>query len=377
MPFSPALAAPPAARPVKRLDGSSISAEDVTRAVTSLMKSASVPGLGLTILEDERVVYLKAFGLRDVEKGLPLTPESVMPGASLTKAAFATLALQLVDHGVLDLDRPIVDYLTKPLAENERFRDLAGDRRLRCVTVRILLSHTSGLPNLRQFEPDKKLRFNFEPGTRYAYSGEGINLLQLVIEEITGQPVAELMQERVFDRYGMARTSMIWQPAFDTNFAIGYDEEGHAVAHEKRSRANAAGSMETTIQDMGKFLQGVMRGSGLSAATKREMTAPQIPIFSRQQFPTLSSDTTLANRAISLSYGLGWGVFRSRFGPAYFKEGHDEGWESHAVCFGDKKIGIAIMTNSANGDRIFMSLLNELLGDKDTPWSWEGYAPAR
>lgn len=105
------------------------------------------------------------------------------------------------------------------------------------------------------------------------------------------------------------------------------------------------------------------------------MLSPQIQIFSKHQFPTLVSDNTDENRAIRLSYGLGWGLYRTPYGKAFFKEGHDEGWRNYTVCFDQLKTGIVILTNSSNGEGIFKDLLETLLGNTFTPIEWEGYAP--
>ena len=99
-----------------------------------------------------------------------------MAAASLSKAASATVVMRLVESGVLDLDKPIQQYLPKPLPEYPKYADLQGDDRYNKLTLRILLSHTSGFPNWRWLEDDHKLRIHFEPGTRYAYSGEGFEL---------------------------------------------------------------------------------------------------------------------------------------------------------------------------------------------------------
>ena len=105
------------------------------------------------------------------------------------------------------------------------------------------------------------------------------------------------------------------------------------------------------------------------------MLTPQIQIYSKQQFPTPSVETTDENRAIQLTYGLGWGLLNTPYGKAYFKEGHDDGWENHAVVFPSKKIAVVLMANSSNGDSIFKELLEVLIKDKFTPWKWEGYIP--
>jgi len=134
---------------VKRLDGSTIKASEIDGTVEKLMKAAEVPGLGLALFNGGKVAYLKAYGVRDKEKNLPLTPDSVMSGASFTKVAFGYLVLQLADQHLLDLDRPVCEYLPKPLPEYPNYADLAGDSRYKRITARMLLSHTSGFANWR------------------------------------------------------------------------------------------------------------------------------------------------------------------------------------------------------------------------------------
>ncbi len=107
---------------IKRLDGSTISAAEIDATVTRLMNAAEVPGVGIAIFNDGKVAYLKTYGLRDKEKNLPLTPDSIMTAASLTKAAFATMVMELVEQGVLDLDKPVYQYLPKPLPEYPSYR---------------------------------------------------------------------------------------------------------------------------------------------------------------------------------------------------------------------------------------------------------------
>ena len=108
------------------------------------------------------------------------------------------------------------------------------------------------------------------------------------------------------------------------------------------------------------------------------MLEPQVQIVSRHEFPSLSSETTTANRAIHLSYGLGWGLYWTPYGKAFFKEGHDAGWRHYVVCFDQAKAGMLIMTNSSNGEDLYIGLLESLLGDSFTPLEWEGFkAPAR
>jgi CubicO group peptidase (beta-lactamase class C family) len=234
---------------VKRLDGSAITASEIDATVSRLMHAAKVTGAGIVILNDGKILYSKAYGFRDKEKQLPLTLDSVMSGASLTKVAFAYMVMQLVQEGSLDLDKPVYQYLPKPLPELDEYKDLAGDDRYKKITSRMLLDHTSGFPNWRWFEDDKKLKIHFEPGSRFAYSGGGIALLQLIVETVTKRPLADLMQDRVFHPIGMIRTSMVWEPSFEGDYANGYDEQENSLGPQRRKRAGSAGSMLTTPFD--------------------------------------------------------------------------------------------------------------------------------
>ncbi|HET8823927.1 MAG TPA: serine hydrolase [Terriglobales bacterium] len=360
---------------IHRLDDSTIPAAEIDATVTRLMKAAEVPGVAIAIINHGQIAFLKAYGFRDSEKQLPLTPDSVMTAASFTKSAFAYMVMQLVSEGQLDLDKPVYKYLPKPLPEYPAYKDLAGDDRYELISARMLLDHSSGFANWRGFEPDRKLRIHFEPGTRFAYSGEGMVLLQMVVETITGKPLEQLMEERVFRPLGMTRTSMVWQEKFETDYANGYDEYGRSLGPQKRKTAQAAGSMQTTVRDFARLVQAVLIEQGLPKKSLNSMLRPQISIRSKHEFPSLATETTHDNDAIRLSYGLGWGLYWNSYGEAFFKEGHDDGWRNYAVGFLRPKSGIVIMTNSSNGESIFKELLETLLKDTSTPIEWEGYTP--
>lgn len=365
----------PNATIVRRLDGSTISAANIDATVERLMRNAKVPGLGLAIFNDGKIVYLKAYGERDRALHLPLRTDTIMSAASFSKVAFAYMVMQLVEEGRIDLDKPVYHYLWRPLPRFPGYRDLAGDDRYKKITARMLLDHTSGFPNWRWLTDDRKLSINFEPGSRFAYSGEGIALLQLVVENVTGQPLEKLMQERVFRPLGMTRTSMVWRLKYELNCASGYDEQERPLGPQRRWTADAAGSMKTTPQDFALFVQGVASGAGLGAKGRDLMLSRQVQISSVHEFPTLSTETTNANQQIRLSYGLGWGLYWTPYGKVFFKEGHDDGWRNYTAYFQDAGMGMMIMTNSSNGEGIYKELLETLQRNTFTPIEWEGFTP--
>jgi CubicO group peptidase (beta-lactamase class C family) len=360
---------------ITRLDGSSISTSDIDKTVSRLMQAAKVTGVGITIFNQGNITYQKTYGFRDKDQSLPLSPHSVMTAASFTKVAFAYMVMQLVDESILDLDKPIYLYLPKPLPEYDKYKDLSNDPRYKKITSRMLLNHTSGFPNWRWLTDDNKLAIYFEPGSRFAYSGEGISLLQLVVETITNTPLQDLMHQRIFKPFAMNRSSMIWQTPFESDFANAYDQNQISLGPQRRKNADAAGSMQTTLHDFSLFIQTVIQGKALSKNARELMFSPQIEIVSKHQFPTLAKETTQENRSIRLSYGLGWGLYWTPYGKAFFKEGHDDGLCHYTVCFDDKKLGIIIMTNSANGESIYKELLETLINNTFTPIEWERFTP--
>ncbi|HRD80597.1 MAG TPA: serine hydrolase domain-containing protein [Saprospiraceae bacterium] len=367
---------------IARLDGSKISFTEIDKTVKLLMDTANVQGLDLAILNNKKTVFIKSYGYKNKLQNELLDTASVMYGASFSKAVFAYLTMKLVQEKVIDLDKPLCKYLSKPISEYEYFSDLKSDERWKLITARMCLSHTTGLPNVRWLHPTTGaedtlgvIRIYFMPGTKYAYSGEALKLLQLVVEEITSKTVEDLAIEKVFNPIGMKRTGFIWHKEFDDNYAIGHLQDGTLNPKKKRTTPVASGSLVTTISDYSKFIEFVMRQKGLDKKMYTEMLTPQIKIYSKVQFPTITEETTTENKAIDLSYGLGWGLLKCKYGKAFFKEGHDDAWRNYNINFIDKGISIIIMTNSANGELIFKELLETLIGDTFTPWKWETYFP--
>ncbi|MEO5910612.1 MAG: serine hydrolase domain-containing protein [Pelobium sp.] len=366
---------------LKRIDGSKITTDSLNAKIQDLMKVANVSGVAMAVFNDNKPVFNKTYGLANVPDKIPLEKSSVMYGASLSKMVFAYIAMQFIQEKIIDLDKPLVQYLTKPLPEikingfRRGYQDLKDDKRYEKITARMCLTHTTGFPNWRWFEADKKLKIKFDPGTRYSYSGEGLYLLQFVIEQITGKDYETISQERVFNPFGMTNTSQVWQTRFDTNICYGHNAKGEPYELMKWKEANAGGSMSTTFEDFTKFYTALISSKGLSKKSFSLMTSQQIPIKSRSQFGPLANVDGTDNDNIQLGYGLGVGTFTTPYGSAFFKEGHDEGWGHYSVAFPDKKIAVVIMTNNDNGESIFKELLAYSIGDTFTPWKWENYIP--
>lgn len=344
--------------------------------VARAMAATGARGLAIAVIDDGRVVSAKAYGARNA-KGDPLQADTIMYGASITKTVFATLVMQLVDEGRIDLDTPIGDYLDRPLPDypdDDKYAPwstLAGDPRWRAITPRMLLTHSAGFANFFFLEPDNRLHFHFDPGTRYAYSGDGIILLQFVIEQGLGLDVGDELQKRVFVPLAMTDTSLQWRPSFAANLADGWKADGSIEPHDERSTVRAAGSMDTTIADLARYAAAMARGDLLSPASIDEMTKPQLPIATRSQFPSLQDPLPPAQRRKDLAAGLGMIVFEGPQGPGWFKGGHNDSTGNTLVCVQRGRRCVLILANDVRAEAAFPRLVRSVLGETGVPWDWE------
>jgi CubicO group peptidase (beta-lactamase class C family) len=237
------------------------------------------------------------------------------------------------------------------------------------------LTHSTGFSNFWFIEPDHKLHIHFEPGTRFSYSGEGFILLQFVIEhgraaQGLGLDVGDLTKAN-FDRLGMTRTSLVWHDSVDANVADGWNDQGQPQAHEKRSKVRAAGSMNTTISDMSKFAAALVRGDGLSAASRAEMTKPGLHITTAHQFPLFLPDLPVSEQRKDLFAGLGVIVFDGPQGHGFFKGGHDGQTANTMVCIEAGQRCVVILSNDVRAEAGFADLVRFILGDTGVPYEWE------
>jgi CubicO group peptidase (beta-lactamase class C family) len=352
--------------------------------VRKIMTETHANGMAVAVIDQGKVSYVHAYGIRNAA-GDPLTTDTVMYGASLTKTVFAYTAMQLVDQGKLKLDTPLKDYLDKPLPsygldtvfpdKYGPYKDLADDPRWEKITPRMCLTHSTGFSNFWFIEPDQKLQMHFEPGTRFSYSGEGMILLQFVIEHGStaqglGLDVGDVAKAD-FDRLGMTRTSLVWKNGSDPNVADGWNDQGQPQPHEKRSKVRVAGSMNTTISDLSKFAAALVGGDGLTPASRAEMTKPSLHITTAGLFPLFQPDLPLSEQRKDLASGLGVTVFDGPQGHGFFKGGHDGQTANTLICIEANQRCVLILSNDVRSEAGFVELVRFILGDIGEPYSWE------
>ena len=352
--------------------------------VSAAMAKTGAKGMAIAVIDKGKVAYVQAYGSRNA-KGDPLRTDTVMYGASLTKTVMAYTTLTLVDRGAIALDTPIAADLDQALTAYDTnaiapgkygpYKDLAGDDRWQRITPRMALTHSTGFRNFWFLEPDEKLRIHFDPGTRFSYSGEGFSLLQFAIEngrkaQGLGIDVGDLTGA-IFARLGMVRTSLKWRPDFSPNLADGWNDKGEPVKHDQRSKVRVAGSMDTTIADLSTFVAALVRGDGLSAASRAEMVRPSLPIATAHQFPNLAPDLPVGQRRKDLAAGLGVIVFDGPQGHGFFKGGHDEQTANAMVCIERGQRCVLILSNDVRAEASYADLVGFVLGDTGVPYDWE------
>ncbi|MBM3237135.1 serine hydrolase [Candidatus Poribacteria bacterium] len=360
---------------LKTLSGAPVSISALEASVSQIMEKAGVTGLSCAIINDSEIVYQKAFGLKNKNSGARNDEETIFSAASFSKTVFAYLVMLLVEEKIIDLDKPLYEYLNQPLHEYPAYEGLKEDGRYKQMTARMVLSHSTGFPNWRFLTRDGKLNIMFPPGERFNYSGAGIVLLQMVIEEITGRCLEELSQEKIFASLGMTRSSYIWQKEYENNFALPHDEFERPQRLSRWQKADAAGSMLTTAGDYARFLVGILNAKGKRKASIEEMLKPQISITSERMFGPGAWEDTDENRALQLSWGLGWGRFNGEHGRAFFHTGHGFGWQNYTVTYADRGIGIVLLSNSDNFESVAKEIVERAIGDIHSPFDWLGYIP--
>lgn len=378
--ISLALALPAAAQTGPQLP----SGPKIDLIVHDAMAKTQAKGLAIAVIDNGKVAYVNAYGVRNAASD-PLLTDTVMYGASLTKTVTAYVALQMVDQGRLNLDVPLANDLDKPLVDYDPeaiypdkygpYKDLAGDDRWKLITPRMVLTHSTGFANFWWDEPDHKLRIHFNPGMRYAYSGEGFILLQFVIDngkksQGLGVDLGDLAQVD-FNRLGMTRTSLKWRPDFRPNLADGFNDKGGSGEHDERSKVRAAGSMDTTISDLAKFVAALVLGEGLSPESRSEMVRPQLHIGTKTQFPSFRDELPPGRQRKDLYAGLGVVVFDGPQGPGFYKGGHDGQTANTMVCVEARKRCVLILSNDVRSEAAFTDIVKAILGDTGVPYEWE------
>lgn len=343
---------------------------DPAWSLAERLKFYKVPGLSVAVIENYRVAWARAYGVRDLETKEPVTTETLFQAGSISKSVNAVVAMKKVEEGKISLDENINNKLTTwKLPDNE----FTAKKK---VTLKNLLSHTAGttvhgfpgyavnekIPTL----PDvldgsggantAAVRVDFEPGTRFRYSGGGTTISQLAIMDIEKKPYPDIARETVLAPLNMSNSTYS-QPLPDDwrkKAATGYRANGSEVGGKIHVYPEmAAAGLWTTPTDLAKFAIEI-----------------QLSIAGRSNKVLKKETAQLMTTAFMDQAGLGFFIER-RGNAVYFGHGGaDEGFRAELLVNRDKGYGVAVMVNSDNGQ-----ILREVMRAVAQEYGWDEFLP--
>lgn len=365
----------------------------LTDELPRAMQALCVPGVGMAVVEAGQVLWSRNFGVTHALRQTPVSDSTLFENASLSKPMFAYVVLQLMDQGLLELDRPLVDYHRPDYVAAGPWTDR--------ITTRDVLRHSTGLPNWRKQPATEKLLPAFKPGSAILYSGEGFFWLQLVVEQLTGQSLQQTMQAQLFGPAGMADSSYAWDEEIAARSVWGHGMPGKpldpmprqmlreqwsaaqpiaqrqgkplaAWRYEDAARAlaevqalsppglvnwagdimaNAAASLRTTPRDYARFLSLMMPREQrapweLQEATRQAMLTPQL------QVPGRWTDK-----------GLGWNMENRQTGPVFYHSGSNGNiFKNFAIGDASRRRGLVVLTNAGAGNLLYRRAVRHASG---------------
>lgn len=331
------------------------------RDLPKIMDEALVPGLQMATIQRGKVRVF-SYGVADVQTGRAVSDSTVFEAASLGKPVFAYGVLRLASQGRIDLDAPVGRYLG------------GLDPQSASLTARRLLSHSA--------VPASNAEGGEKPGSaaspRFSYSGEGIRLLQRVVEKITGEGLQPYMQREVFAPLGMTSSSFVWREDYQERKAFGHGFTGNSAGRNRIQTPQAFASLETTARDYARFLLAAAGGVGLAPDIARQFLAPQVAL----ENCVVCTGPATSQPSATRHWGLGMGLEEVGGRVFAWHWGDNQTMQSYAAVTKDGDHGVVILTNSANGHSIARQIASAILGVDAPGYAWvnsyEAYtSPAR
>ncbi len=322
--------------------------DKVDRAIRADMARHPIPGLALEVIRNGKCVKRAGYGMADLEWRAPVRPETVFEIGLITKQFTAAGILLLAQEGKLSVDDRIAVHLTNT---PESWKN---------ITIRHLLTHTSGIPNytvLDGFELRRHLTqaqfikqlgaypLKFQPGENWAYCNSGFNLLGYIIENVSGEDYWQFMHDRIFGPLGMASTTNR-DPANVISFRASGYETNKAGRYINRdydlTDIFSAGAIVSTVDDMAKWNAGLDAQTLLSAATEKEMWTP-----------------LRLNDGKTRDYGFGWFLSPLQGRENIGHSGSTSGFSASFQRFPKDRLAVIVLTNS-NEDGIATKVAKEV-----------------
>jgi CubicO group peptidase (beta-lactamase class C family) len=291
-----------------------------------------VPCAAVGIVEYGKIKLVRVLGYS--RENVPAANNTLFNIASMTKPVVAVLTLKLVQSGQWNLDEPLSKYWIDP--------DIANEPWTKIINTRHVLTHQTGFPNWRG---NATLRFDFEPGTKFQYSGEGFEYLKSALEKKFGRPLEKLLDSLLFKPLGMKDTRY-WSKDMDMQrFARWHDAQGKEYNVSYAKGVSAADDLVTTVEDYCRFMIFVMNGGGLSKSLYADMINPQVKVREHT------------------GRGLGWEVIKDLPAGEYALAhgGGDVGVKTMGICLPVSKRSIVVFTNGDNGTAVYENIIREFV----------------
>ncbi len=319
-------------------------ADRIDAVTPELMERYKTPGVSIALIDSKQIVWCGCYGFKRAGSSDPVNEETVFEACSMSKPLFGYAVLKLVEQQRLELERPLVAYLDEPYLKDQPLHEK--------ITAKMVLTHTTGFPNWRKggWRAKGPLPVEFEPGTRYGYSGEGIWYLQQVVERIVGEAMEPWIQRTLLQLVGMKQSSYKWQVKYESQAAAGHNAKGNCKDNRSLfDRDNAAFSLYTTPSDYARFLIEIMTADGTKP---HSLTGKSIDAMLT---PLVKSDRPDAWR------GLGWVITR-RNGKSFVSHSgsNGTGFRCHSRFDPSRGSGIVIMTNAVGGANVWKGIMAAL-----------------
>ncbi len=354
-------------------DGGTAFAARLDEHMPALLERYGVPGTVVAYIQNGDVVWTRAYGVANRGTGEPMRPDMVLEHGSNGKAMTAWAVMRLVEQGRVGLDAPANQYL-------KRWQIPSNEFDANTITVRHLLSHTSGLtvhgfmdysprrvrlPSVVEVLQGKHLLEGLveqietgrpswgeveivqQPGAAYKYSGGGYAVLQLLIEDVTGEPFAQFMQREVTDPLGASSVRWAWTPDLQARAPVAYSVEQQPLEYRPLA-VQSIGSEIATVTDYARFLAATVEG-------------PNGEPVGRGVLKPASVDLMLQPQVGANSYGLGYGLGRINYSRAISHSGANTGWMAYYILDKVTRQGFVIASNSSRSGPFHHAVFNDWL----------------
>ncbi len=306
--------------------------------IPQLQLEYKVPAVGIGLIERGNVKLTKVYGEHQLGKEAP--QHTIFNVASITKVITTMTVLKLVENGSWSIDEPLDKYWVDP--------DVVNDSLHKMITSKHALTHTIGFKNWRRMDTSGLLKFDFVPGEKYQYSGEGMEYLKNALENRFGRDLGVLTDSLLFTPLSMEDTTLKWISDKDTlRFAKWHNSNGeeHAIEDYSTPNADAADDLLITVNDLIKFGIAVMDSSIIESKLFKEMVKPQ---------------TVIHNNA---KQGLGWTIVQDLPHQEYAinHDGGDIGVATTIILLPKSQSGIVVLTNGDNGRILCNALVKKAI----------------